>query len=185
MITWNHGGKEVAVEGSWDNWRTKQPLQRSGKDFTIMKVLPSGVYQYRFLSVAQNRMEINGHPIFDFDDPLYISFTLIGQFSSALRRSCLLTLMEEDYNSNREERLNDHIVFGESAADRYTLESLSWWVSGRDEGLEWWDAWLVRLGRDAPHLPKGSGKKNMDVHLLDFRQSSHSIERNRDQKQDS
>jgi 5'-AMP-activated protein kinase regulatory beta subunit len=25
------------------------PLQRSGKDFTIMKVLPSGVYQYRFI----------------------------------------------------------------------------------------------------------------------------------------
>ncbi|MCI07282.1 SNF1-related protein kinase regulatory subunit beta-2-like [Trifolium medium] len=25
------------------------PLQRSGKDFTIMKVLPSGVYQFRFI----------------------------------------------------------------------------------------------------------------------------------------
>lgn len=20
MITWNHGGKQVAVKGSWDNW---------------------------------------------------------------------------------------------------------------------------------------------------------------------
>uniref|UniRef100_A0A1D1ZLK0 SNF1-related protein kinase regulatory subunit beta-2 n=1 Tax=Anthurium amnicola TaxID=1678845 RepID=A0A1D1ZLK0_9ARAE len=49
MITWSHGGKEVAVEGSWDNWRTKQPLQRSGLDFNIMKVLPSGVYQYKFI----------------------------------------------------------------------------------------------------------------------------------------
>lgn len=28
---------------------TRIALQRSGKDFTIMKVLPSGVYQYRFL----------------------------------------------------------------------------------------------------------------------------------------
>ncbi|XP_077211241.1 SNF1-related protein kinase regulatory subunit beta-2 [Tasmannia lanceolata] len=49
MITWSHGGKEVAVQGSWDNWKTKKPLQKSGKDFTIMKVLPSGVYQYRFI----------------------------------------------------------------------------------------------------------------------------------------
>lgn len=49
MITWSHDGHEVAVEGSWDNWKTRIPLQRSGKDFTIMKVLPSGVYQYRFL----------------------------------------------------------------------------------------------------------------------------------------
>ncbi|XP_038983564.1 SNF1-related protein kinase regulatory subunit beta-2-like [Phoenix dactylifera] len=49
MITWSHGGKEVFVEGSWDNWKTKKPLQKSGKDFTIMKVLPSGFYQYRFI----------------------------------------------------------------------------------------------------------------------------------------
>lgn len=55
MITWSHGGKEVVVEGSWDNWKTRKPLQRSGKDFTIMKVLPSGVYQYRFIVDGQWR----------------------------------------------------------------------------------------------------------------------------------
>ncbi|KAJ6741440.1 SNF1-RELATED PROTEIN KINASE REGULATORY SUBUNIT BETA-1 [Salix viminalis] len=49
MITWSYGGKEVAVEGSWDDWKTRIPLQRSGKDYTIMKVLPSGIYQYRFI----------------------------------------------------------------------------------------------------------------------------------------
>jgi hypothetical protein len=31
------------------------PLQRSGKDYTIMKVLPSGVYQYRFIVDGQWR----------------------------------------------------------------------------------------------------------------------------------
>ncbi|XP_040937007.1 SNF1-related protein kinase regulatory subunit beta-2-like [Gossypium hirsutum] len=31
------------------------PLQRCGKDFTIMKVLPSGVYQYRFIVDGQWR----------------------------------------------------------------------------------------------------------------------------------
>ncbi|KAK8294388.1 hypothetical protein V6Z12_D06G254000 [Gossypium hirsutum] len=55
MITWGYGGKEVAVEGSWDNWKTRIPLQRCGKDFTIMKVLPSGVYQYRFIVDGQWR----------------------------------------------------------------------------------------------------------------------------------
>ncbi|KAI4343197.1 hypothetical protein MLD38_027728 [Melastoma candidum] len=55
MITWCHGGKEVAVEGSWDNWKTRMRLQRSGKDFTLMKVLPSGVYQYRFVVDGQWR----------------------------------------------------------------------------------------------------------------------------------
>ncbi|ONI09709.1 hypothetical protein PRUPE_4G004500 [Prunus persica] len=55
MITWSYGGKDVAVEGSWDNWKTRMALQRSGKDFTIMKVLPSGVYQYRFIVDGQWR----------------------------------------------------------------------------------------------------------------------------------
>lgn len=55
MITWCHGGKEIAVEGSWDNWKTRIRLQRSGKDFTIMKVLPSGVYEYRFIVDGQWR----------------------------------------------------------------------------------------------------------------------------------
>ena len=35
----------MEVEGSFDNWTTCQPLQRSGKDFTIIKLLPPGVYQ--------------------------------------------------------------------------------------------------------------------------------------------
>lgn len=49
MITWNYGGHDVAVEGSWDNWTSRRVLQRSGKDHSILLVLPSGVYQYRFI----------------------------------------------------------------------------------------------------------------------------------------
>lgn len=33
------------MEGSFDNWTTRQPLQRSGREFTIVKLLPPGVYQ--------------------------------------------------------------------------------------------------------------------------------------------
>ncbi|CAI8586239.1 unnamed protein product [Vicia faba] len=49
LITWSYGVKDISVEGSWDNWKSRTRLQRSGKDFTILKVLPSGVYQYRFV----------------------------------------------------------------------------------------------------------------------------------------
>ena len=41
--TGTHGGEHVEVEGSFDNWTTRQTMQRSGKDFTIVKLLPSGV----------------------------------------------------------------------------------------------------------------------------------------------
>ncbi len=43
--TGTHGGEHVEVEGSFDNWTTRQTMQRSGKDFTIIKLLPPGVYQ--------------------------------------------------------------------------------------------------------------------------------------------
>lgn len=49
LITWSHGGSHVAVEGSWDNWSSRKTLVRSGKDFAILLVLPSGVYHYRFV----------------------------------------------------------------------------------------------------------------------------------------
>lgn len=49
LITWSQGGNEVFVEGSWDNWTSRRALERSGKDHTILLVLPSGVYHYRII----------------------------------------------------------------------------------------------------------------------------------------
>ncbi|EPS61685.1 hypothetical protein M569_13109, partial [Genlisea aurea] len=61
MITWSYGGTDVALEGSWDDWKSRKPLQRSGKDFTVMMVLPSGVYRYRFV--------VDGHWRHSTDQP--------------------------------------------------------------------------------------------------------------------
>jgi len=47
----SHGGGHVEVEGSFDNWTTRQVLQRSGKESTIVKLLPPGVYQVGALVV--------------------------------------------------------------------------------------------------------------------------------------
>ncbi|KAL6519046.1 galactose metabolism-related protein [Orobanche hederae] len=49
IITWSLGGNNVAVEGSWDNWRTRKLLQRSGKDHSVLLVLPSGIFRYKFI----------------------------------------------------------------------------------------------------------------------------------------
>ncbi|GLT33812.1 hypothetical protein SLA2020_083720 [Shorea laevis] len=49
IISWNYGGNDVAVEGSWDNWTSRKTLQRSGKDHSILLVLPSGLYHYKFI----------------------------------------------------------------------------------------------------------------------------------------
>ncbi|XP_042487076.1 SNF1-related protein kinase regulatory subunit beta-1-like [Macadamia integrifolia] len=49
MITWTYGGNNVAVKGSWDNWTSRKMLQRSGIDHSLLLVLPSGIYQYKFI----------------------------------------------------------------------------------------------------------------------------------------
>lgn len=92
MITWNYGGNNLAVEGSWDNWKSRQvfvillsgiymnsnflcietringqhmlhlvisvcrkSLQRSGKDHSVLLVLPSGIYRYKFIVDGEPR----------------------------------------------------------------------------------------------------------------------------------
>jgi 5'-AMP-activated protein kinase, regulatory beta subunit len=45
----SRGGSHVEVEGSFDNWTSRTPLQKNGADFTIVKLLSPGVYQYKFI----------------------------------------------------------------------------------------------------------------------------------------
>ncbi|KAK9122543.1 hypothetical protein Sjap_012145 [Stephania japonica] len=45
LITWSYGGNSVAVEGSWDNWSSRKILQRTGKDHSLLLVLPSVLYK--------------------------------------------------------------------------------------------------------------------------------------------
>ncbi|KAJ0977962.1 hypothetical protein J5N97_013436 [Dioscorea zingiberensis] len=55
LIMWSHGGNDVLVEGSWDNWTARKALHRSGMDHSILLVLPSGVFQYRFIVDGEQR----------------------------------------------------------------------------------------------------------------------------------
>lgn len=55
QIRWSYGGKQVAVEGSWDDWKSKELLAGSGKEFSITKVLPLGIYHFRFIVDGQWR----------------------------------------------------------------------------------------------------------------------------------
>lgn len=55
IITWNQGGNDVTVEGSWDNWRSRKKLQKSGKDHSILFVLPSGIYHYKVIVDGESK----------------------------------------------------------------------------------------------------------------------------------
>eukprot|EP01098_Paradermamoeba_levis_P015620 TRINITY_DN802_c0_g1_i1.p1 TRINITY_DN802_c0_g1~~TRINITY_DN802_c0_g1_i1.p1 ORF type:complete len:248 (-),score=55.45 TRINITY_DN802_c0_g1_i1:281-1024(-) len=49
VFNWAHGGRQVFVTGSFNNWKEKLPLNRSDKDFTLIQNLPAGQYQYKFI----------------------------------------------------------------------------------------------------------------------------------------
>ncbi|GJN33471.1 hypothetical protein PR202_gb22075 [Eleusine coracana subsp. coracana] len=55
LLTWALGGKNIYVEGSWDNWATKKPVEKSGKDHTILLMLSSGIHRYRFIVDGERR----------------------------------------------------------------------------------------------------------------------------------
>ncbi|XP_022928363.1 SNF1-related protein kinase regulatory subunit beta-2-like isoform X5 [Cucurbita moschata] len=48
-ISWNHGGNQVAIVGSWDNWQSRELLQNTGEKFVVVKTLPVGIYHYHFI----------------------------------------------------------------------------------------------------------------------------------------
>jgi len=49
VIRWKHGGEEVYVSGSYDNWTNKLRLNRSTEDFVAIVELPEGKHEYKFL----------------------------------------------------------------------------------------------------------------------------------------
>jgi 5'-AMP-activated protein kinase regulatory beta subunit len=65
VIVWAHGGNHVELEGSFDNWTQRHTMQRSGKDSTLVKLLPPGVYQYKFIVDGQWRHDPNLPSMYD------------------------------------------------------------------------------------------------------------------------
>ncbi|KAB5520116.1 hypothetical protein DKX38_024435 [Salix brachista] len=55
VIIWSYGGNDVAVKGSWDNFTSMKRLQRSGKDHSILLVLPSGIYHYKLIVDGESK----------------------------------------------------------------------------------------------------------------------------------
>ena len=61
----SHGGADVQVEGSFDRWTKRHAMQKSGKDYTIIQLLPPGVYQYKFIVDGQWRHDPNLPSMYD------------------------------------------------------------------------------------------------------------------------
>lgn len=65
VFAWSHGGNYVELEGSFDNWSQRHTMQRAGRDCSLVKLLPPGVYQYKFIVDGQWRHDPNLAMMYD------------------------------------------------------------------------------------------------------------------------
>uniref|UniRef100_G3PGM3 Protein kinase, AMP-activated, beta 1 non-catalytic subunit, b n=1 Tax=Gasterosteus aculeatus aculeatus TaxID=481459 RepID=G3PGM3_GASAC len=60
IFRWPGAAKEVFVSGSFNNWATKIPLNRSQKNFVAIVDLPEGEHQYKFCVDGQWTLDPTG-----------------------------------------------------------------------------------------------------------------------------
>jgi len=67
VFSWKYGGRDVYLTGSFNNWKTRIPMQESNGDFTCIQNLPPGKYLYKFIVDGQWKTDPS-QPIFtDFN----------------------------------------------------------------------------------------------------------------------
>jgi len=49
VFRWDHGGREVFITGTFNNWETQIPMHRSGNDFTYIHNLRKGKHAFKFI----------------------------------------------------------------------------------------------------------------------------------------
>jgi len=106
VFHWNHGGTNVFLVTSHDNWQAEHQLHRSQRDFTTILHLPPGIHWYKFIvdevwSCARDqpyRQETNGGYVnyvkvelasdlsLNEDDPFSTSPAMFGAYYSRKQR---------------------------------------------------------------------------------------------------
>jgi len=49
VFRWEHGGRQVYITGTFNNWERQIPMHRSGNDFTYIHNLPRRKHAYKFV----------------------------------------------------------------------------------------------------------------------------------------
>lgn len=49
VFKWEHGGKNVYITGTFNNWERQIPMHRSGNDFTYVHNIKRGKHAYKFI----------------------------------------------------------------------------------------------------------------------------------------
>lgn len=76
VFRWEHGGRQVYIQGTFNNWERQIPMHRSGNDFTYIHNLKRGKHAFKFIVDDEWRCVRAMHAWLT-NTALYIELTLI------------------------------------------------------------------------------------------------------------
>mmetsp|Transcript_2934 Transcript_2934/g.8519 ORF Transcript_2934/g.8519 Transcript_2934/m.8519 type:complete len:304 (+) Transcript_2934:102-1013(+) len=127
VLTWSHGGRNVYVTGTFNNWAERIPMRNSRNDFTVCLNLPVGTFSYKFIVDNEWR--------FSPSQPLV-------QDAQGNVNNCITVLDEEDFMSEHPSghagEAHDGGQFGNEMPQGF--------------GQTWSDE-TIQLAKDPPPLP--------------------------------
>eukprot|EP01083_Nonionella_stella_P083840 231879_1 len=59
VFRWGHGGDQVSLTGSFDEWGTDDIMHRSHNEFTLIRDLKPGTYEYAFVVDGKRKVDPN------------------------------------------------------------------------------------------------------------------------------
>mmetsp|Transcript_20593 Transcript_20593/g.60825 ORF Transcript_20593/g.60825 Transcript_20593/m.60825 type:complete len:313 (+) Transcript_20593:64-1002(+) len=123
VLQWSHGGRNVYVTGTFNNWAERIPMRHSRNDFTVCLNLPVGTFSYKFIVDNEWR--------FSPSQPLV-------QDAQGNVNNCITVLDEEDF-------MSETAPMGMHGAEHYRSEELDFGQTWTEEALQ--------VAKDPPPLP--------------------------------
>lgn len=67
VFRWEHGGQQVFITGTFNNWEKQIPMHRSGADFTYIHNLQKGKHAFKFIVDDEWRFAPDQHTVADIE----------------------------------------------------------------------------------------------------------------------
>lgn len=114
VFKWEHGGREVGITGTFNNWGKQIPMHRSGNDFTYIANLPRGHHAYKFVVDDEWRFAPDQPTVADVE----------GHINNFVDVSDFTPLSDFDESATQDEEDDDDGMYGRFMPDidEYTKE---------------------------------------------------------------
>ncbi|CAM9963276.1 unnamed protein product [Pylaiella littoralis] len=115
VFRWEHGGRQVYITGTFNNWEKQIPMHRSGNDFTYIHTLKKGKHAFKFIVDDEWRFAPDQPTVADIEGRVN-NFIDVSDFVGYTG--------EENFESNRmkQAEANDQYSQCTPDLDEYTKE---------------------------------------------------------------